>query len=155
LKSVTPSKSGKINTFKVGIITYIPAQVIPKAFKKDFVRAKRVSIKNPVITINGANYEPLKSKTIKPIKVEDRTYVPVKPANPDHISESKPIVPKVEGKINTIKVNNVLYIPITVVPKIFRPVFKNKVVVKKVPNNATHVINVNGNNYVPVNNQTL
>jgi hypothetical protein len=29
------------------------------------------------------------------------------------------------------------------------------VIVKSVPNNSTHVINVNGKNYVPVNNQTL
>lgn len=48
-----------------------------------------------------------------------------------------------------------LYIPLAVVPKVYRPVFKNKVIVKKVPNNASHVINVNGKNYVPVNNQTL
>jgi hypothetical protein len=34
-------------------------------------------------------------------------------------------VPKVDGKIETIKIKNVTYIPITVVPKIFRPVFKN------------------------------
>ena len=64
-------------------------------------------------------------------------------------------MPKVDGKIETIKIKNVTYIPITVVPKIFRPVFKNYDVTKKVPNNATHVINVNGKNYVPVNNQTI
>ena len=41
LKSITPIKSGKINTIRVGSITYIPASVIPKAFKKIFTSAKK------------------------------------------------------------------------------------------------------------------
>lgn len=37
LKPVTPVKSGKITTYKVGPITYIPENIIPKEAKKEFV----------------------------------------------------------------------------------------------------------------------
>ena len=77
LKSIAPTKSGKINTIKVGSITYIPASVIPKAFKKLFVPAKKTPSKNPVIIINGSHYVPLKNKSVKPIKIQDKVYVPV------------------------------------------------------------------------------
>ena len=155
LKSIAPTKSGKIDTIKVGSITYIPASVIPKAFRKLFVPAKKPLSKNPVIAINGAHYVPLKDKSIEPIKIEDTTYIPVKTADPENVSKSRIIVPKVHGKVETIKIGNVIYIPLSVIPKVYRQVFRNKVVVKKVANNATHVIIVNGKNYVPVNNQTL
>jgi len=156
LKSITPTKSGKINTIRVGKITYIPASVIPKSFRKVFTSPKRkVSLKNPVISINGANFVPLKDKSIKPIKIEDTTYIPVEKADPEQVSKSGIIVPKVQGKVETIKIANVTYIPLSLIPRVYRPVFRNKVVVIKVANNATHVIIVNGKNYVPVNNQTL
>jgi len=77
LKSIAPTKSGKINTIIVGSITYIPASVIPKAFRKLFVPAKKTVSKNPVIIINGANYIPLKSKLVKPIKIQGKIFVPV------------------------------------------------------------------------------
>ena len=69
LKAISPTKSGKINTIKVGSITYIPASVIPKAFQKVFVPKKKVLVKNPVFTINGSNYVPHKNHKIKPIKI--------------------------------------------------------------------------------------
>jgi len=67
-----------------------------------------------------------------------------------------------EGPIDTFVKGNVTYIPISVIPKKFRSVFKAKVVTKsKVskpkavkPNNPTHVIIINGKKYVPINNQT-
>jgi hypothetical protein len=77
LKSIAPTKSGKINTIIVGSITYIPASVIPKAFRKLFVPAKKPVSKNPVIIINGAHYIPLKSKLVKPIKIQGKIFVPV------------------------------------------------------------------------------
>ena len=77
LKSIAPIKSGKITTIKVGSITYIPASVIPKAFRKIFVPTKKPLVKNPVIKINGAHYIPLKNKSIKPIKIQDKVFIPV------------------------------------------------------------------------------
>jgi hypothetical protein len=65
-----------------------------------------------------------------------------------------------EGPINTIVRGNTTYIPIAVIPKAFRSTFKAKVVTKSKitkpktikPNNPTHVIVINGKNYVPINN---
>lgn len=69
LKPVAPTKSGRISTFKVGPITYIPADVIPKEAQKVFVPVKKVSPKNPVISVNGDLFVPIKNKTIPPIKI--------------------------------------------------------------------------------------
>jgi hypothetical protein len=60
----------------------------------------------------------------------------------------------VEGKIDTITVKNVTYIPLNVIPKKFTPAFKNVKKVEK-PNNPTHVIKINGENYVPITNRTV
>ena len=156
MKSIIPTKSGDIKTIKVGRITYIPASVIPKAFRKVFTSPKRkVSLKNPIISVGGAHFIPLKNKSVKPIKIEDVTYIPVEHVDVENLNKSRIIVPKVHGKVEAIKVGNVYYIPLSVIPKAYRPAFRNKVIVKSIPNNSTHVINVNGKNYVPVNNQTL
>lgn len=58
LKPVTPSKTGRINTIKVGPITYIPAKVIPDEVKKVFAPAKKAPETNPVFSINGAKFVP-------------------------------------------------------------------------------------------------
>lgn len=73
-----------------------------------------------------------------------------KKATEKQISSNTPIKPNKEGPIDTFKVGNVTYIPLNVVPKKFTPLFKKKIPVTPTtptvsrPNNATHVINVNG-----------
>jgi len=65
----------------------------------------------------------------------------------------KPIVSEDEGYINTIKIKDKTYIPLSVVPKVFRPAFTHK----EKPKNVTYphissVITVNNKNYIPINN---
>jgi len=70
LKPVTPVKSGNITIYKVGPITYIPENVIPKEALKEFESCKTVvSPKNPVISVNGDLFVPIKNKTIQPVKI--------------------------------------------------------------------------------------
>jgi hypothetical protein len=85
--AIVPKKTGHIDTFKVGKITYIPLNVIPKVHRKIFKPVKKVS--PPVIKINGKFYIPEK-KNAKPIVVEGRTYIPVHTA-PSHLNTSSSI----------------------------------------------------------------
>ena len=72
----------------------------------------------------------------------------VAPATQD---TSSAIIPKVQGKINTFKIGNYTYIPLVVVPKVYRPIFKT--VVKSKP--PTIVIKVNGKVYAPLTHITV
>jgi hypothetical protein len=68
----------------------------------------------------------------------------------------KPIVTEDEGLINTIKIKGHTYIPLSVIPKVLRPTFTHK----EKPKNVTYphistVINVNGKNFIPINNKTV
>jgi hypothetical protein len=60
-------------------------------------------------------------------------------------------------KISTIKIANNTYIPISVVPKVYRPLFTFKVrpLVKSAPKPITRTIKVNGDFYVPITNKTV
>lgn len=113
-------------------------------------KPKKFTPTKVVIKINGENFVPVKASNNKPVVIEGKTYIPVKKATEKQISSSTPINPKKEGPIDTFKVGNVTYIPLNVVPKKFTPLFKKNIPVSTTtptvsrPNNATHVINVNG-----------
>jgi len=138
--AIVPKKTGHIDTFKVGKITYIPLNVIPKVHRQVFKPVKKVS--PPVIKINGKFYIPEK-KNAKPIVVEGRTYIPVHAA-PSHLNTSSSIHPKTEEPVTTFKIGNKTYIPLEVIPKTFAPAFTKK--------NKTSVISINGAHYIPVKN---
>lgn len=58
---------------------------------------------------------------------------------------------KVIKKVETLKIANVTFIPLNVIPKAYKPAFKDvKIPVK--PNNPTHEIQVNNKHYVPIKN---
>ncbi|MFM7858731.1 MAG: hypothetical protein ACKO96_44120 [Flammeovirgaceae bacterium] len=82
-------------------------------------------LKNPVISVNGNYYIPLKDKTVKPIKIEDATYIPVENVNVEKVNKSSIVTPKVVGKVDAIKIGKVDYLPLAVIPKTYRPVFRN------------------------------
>ena len=124
---IAPKTSGNIETFKVGKITYIPLNVIPKVYRAVFKPVKKVAAKkssvNTVIRINGEHYVPIKNKTVKPIVVEGVTYIPVHTA-PESANKSSAIVPKKIGHIDTFKVGKITYIPLNIIPKVYRQGFK-------------------------------
>jgi len=104
--------------------------------------------------VNGANYIPIRGQQVKPLTIHGVKYIPVYPA-PKHIDTSKAIVNENEGSINTFKVGNKTYIPLSIVPKLHTAVFRNKVAPVNSTRKITTVITVNGNNFVPINNRTV
>lgn len=97
-KVIIPNFGQNVTTFNVGPKTYIPLSVVPKVFKPVF--CYRVPLPAPkgytppkVIAINGNNFVPVTDKTIKPIVVESKIFVPVKKA-PENVNVSKVIEPK-------------------------------------------------------------
>lgn len=68
-------------------------------------------------------------------------------AAPLKVDISNPILPNKKGTIKTIKVGNVTYVPLNVIPKVHRTAFKP--VVKK---NPLIIIKINGKIYKPLGN---
>ena len=145
-KAISPTKEGPINTFKIGNKTYIPLNVIPKVNRAAFKPVKKST--PPVIAINDDFYIPVKKASAKPVVINGRTYIPVTKA-PETMNITAPIYPKKEGAVNTFKIGNKTYIPLDVVPKVFRPAFKPG---KKV---TPPVIAINGEHFVPVSSKTV
>lgn len=106
---ITPNhENGHINTFKIGPKTYIPLSVVPKVFKEVFAYKVKLPVTKssrptPVIKINDQHFVPVTDKSVKPIVVNNKTFVPVKVA-PEHLNVSKAILPKKEGEIQTFNV---------------------------------------------------
>jgi hypothetical protein len=145
-----------VNTFQVGKITYVPLVVIPKVYRAVF-NYKVTPIKKsstPVIKINGAHFVPIRGQNVKPITVEGVSYIPVHPVS-KHVDTSNSIVNENEGSINTFKIGSNTYIPISVIPKVHRAIFRNKVKPANVTRKITTVISINGNHFVPITNKTV
>ena len=125
----------KVNTFTIGKITYIPAHVVPKVYKPLF-KFKVLPYKKPVvptttIRINDEHYVPITNQTVKPVVIKGVKYIPVHSA-PDTLEINHPITPKTSNKTHTFKIGGKTYIPLSVIPKAFAPVFRNsKVAVNK------------------------
>ena len=65
--------------------------------------------------------------------IKNVKYIPVRSA-PETLEINRPIVPKTTNKTHTFTVGKNTYIPLSVVPKVFAPIFCNK----KIPvNNKT------------------
>ena len=150
-------KEGNITTFKLGNNTYIPLDVVPKTYAPIFVNkpvpVNNQTLHNTVIKVNGGNYVPITNKTFSPVVINKVSYIPVKPATEAH-NVSKAIQTSFDGKVNVFNFGNKTYIPVDVIPKVYKPVFTNSIVpaVKSVPK---IVIKVNDQNYVPVANKTV
>ena len=69
LKPITPTKSGPVDTFKIGNVHYIPLTIIPKVSSAVFRPVKKVNTTKPVIQINGDHFVPHTDKSIKPIVI--------------------------------------------------------------------------------------
>lgn len=120
--------------------------MIPKVYRPIFnhrvISAKKQS--TPVIQINGQHYVPIKNQNVKPLIVDGISYIPVHSA-PKSLDVKKPIITEDEGYINTFKIGKKTYIPFSVIPKVFRPTFRN--LVKPAVNKTqpiTTVISING-----------
>jgi len=89
-----PNSEGEVTTFKIGKIHYIPASVIPKAYKAVFkYKVQQKKLKTPesmVILINDSFYIPAKND--KPIDIQGKHYIPVITA-PLKVDISNPIQP--------------------------------------------------------------
>ena len=85
--------------------------------------------------------------------VDGVSYVPVRLA-PKKLNTTNAIIPDVSGKINTFHVGKQLYIPLNVVPKVYAPIFKNRIVPVNNQTVANTVIQCNGNYFVPITDKT-
>ncbi len=109
----------------------------------------------PTILINGKHYVAPLDKNVKPIKIDGKTFVPLKPA-PISADTSKSVKPVVDGKINTFVVANKTYVPLHVIPKVHHATFIHKKnVTKKTTAPVTVVIKVNGEHLVPINDRKV
>ena len=82
LKTVVPTKKGKIETIEVDGITYIPIHVIPHEHRRDFKPTKRILPSlNPVIMINNSHFVPINHNKVEPVEIEGEIFIPVKQAN--------------------------------------------------------------------------
>jgi hypothetical protein len=102
-----------------------------------------------VIKVNNAFYVPITKKSVKPIVVEGVTYVPVNTVS-ENVVIRKPIASKSKGSVNTFKLGNQTYIPLSVIPKVYKPIFLNKPVKVTKKSVSKTVITVNGNSFVPI-----
>lgn len=124
--AISPKTTSHIDTFKIKNITYIPLSVVPKVYRAVFKPTKKVVPKKTsktIIKINGEHYTPIKKKSVKPIVVNGITYIPVHTA-PNNANKKSAIVPKTKGHIDTFKIGEITYIPLNVIPKVHRTVFK-------------------------------
>lgn len=94
--------------------------MIPKVHHAAF-RPHKLHKPKVVITINGNHFIPSPHK-VKTIDIEGRKYIPVYAA-PEHVNKTNSILPTKEGTIHTLKIENKTYIPVDVIPKVFRPLF--------------------------------
>ena len=102
-----------------------------------------------MIKINGENFIPITIKKVAPIVKNGITYIAVKRA-PLSLEITKSISPKNEGQINTFKVGKYDYIPLNVIPKAYKPIFKNTPVKANKKSVSTTAININDLHYKPI-----
>lgn len=125
-KPIISKVKGKVNTFVVGNQTYIPIHAIPKVFAPIFtnkqVKVTKETIASTVIRVNGKSYAPVTDKAHKAIVVNGHTFIPVKSVQPGSIAKNSTLTTN-GAKINTFKIGNNTYIPLVVVPKVYRAVF--------------------------------
>jgi hypothetical protein len=73
LRPITPTKDGLINTFTLNNRTYIPTNIIPKAYTPIFnnkkVPVNETTLKNTVIKVNDKFYSPVVDKEWKTLTV--------------------------------------------------------------------------------------
>jgi hypothetical protein len=84
-----------------------------------------------------------------PIVKNGITYIPVKRA-PLSYEISKSISPKKEGLINTFKIGKYDYIPLDVIPKAYKPIFRNKPVIVNKKSVSSTAIKINDLHYKPI-----
>ncbi len=102
------------------------------------------------INVNGNLFTPITKGPVNPIEVEGAKYVPVNPAPVGAIIRT-PVQPITKAPCKTFTLGNKTYIPLSVVPKTFKPLFLNKSVNVNKDTVTKTVITVNGNSFVPVN----
>lgn len=102
-----------------------------------------------VIKVNNAFYVPITDKSVKPIVVEGVTYLPVDTASENAVIREH-VASKSKGTVNTFKLGKYTYIPTSVIPKVYKPMFLNKPVKVTTKSVSKTVITVNGNNFVPI-----
>lgn len=73
--------------------------------------------------MNDKYFVPITKDKAKTIKVDGIDYFPVKQA-PTNVNKDNAIIPKNYGKINTFKIGEDTYVPLNVIPVVFRKAFK-------------------------------
>lgn len=158
IKSPVPSKqkvAEPVPVIKVANISYIPLKVVPKVYAPIFtnkpVAATKENAKNTCIKVNGNTFTPILNETKKPVVINQQTYIPVRKVDPVNVGTKNVIAPNQVKNVSTIKIGNATYIPITVVPKVYRPVFCYRVPLKPpTPAPITRAIKVNNNLFTPI-----
>ena len=113
-------------------------------FRNKKVSVTKENAEKHAIKINGNHRQ---------IVINGTSYIPVhkvkSSAGKSVISVNSP------KKVNTFTVGEITYIPAHVVPKVYKPLFKFKVLPYKKPVVPTTTIRINGEHYIPITNQTV
>lgn len=105
-----------------------------------------------MITIDDNHFVPITNKTVKPIRFDGTTFIPVYKVT-DKVASDLIKTPKnVTGKVDTFKVGDIHYIPKYVIHEDYRQIFRPKLVLT--PEKSKPVIQINGEHFVPINNKT-
>lgn len=129
-------------------------------FKNTPVKATPKTVNQYVIEVNGKTYKPITNTTSKPVTFMGKLYIPVY-REKNSVEDKKVVAPNSGENVNTFKVGPKVYIPLSVVPKVFKPVFCYKVPLPApkgtTPKGTTppKVIAINGNNFIPVTDKTI
>jgi len=106
--------------------------------------------------VNDKHYKPITNETHKVVTIQGTNYIPVHKVDKETAKTKDVIKTNTVKKVNTFNVKNVHYIPSTVVPKVYTPLFKINVPPKpQPPKPVTRVIPVNGEFYKPIVNKKV
>jgi hypothetical protein len=83
---------------------------------------------------------------VKPIKIDGKFFIPVNVA-PGSLDVKNPLKPTKSGKVKTLKIAGQTYIPLAVLPKVYKPIFLNKPVKVTLKSVKSHVISINGKTF--------
>ena len=103
--------------FEKAAVKGVPGKEIP------VLKTRPVNKVATIIRVNADYFVPISEDKAQTIKVEDVEYVPVNQA-PIDTNIDNAIIPKYYGKINTFKIGEENYIPLKIIPIVYRPAFK-------------------------------
>lgn len=119
---------------KIKNVTYIPIKVVPKVYSAAFRKPVKKQEDKPapnkpthVITLDDNHYVPVTNKTVKPVRFDGVTYIPVYQVTSDVAKTLKKVPVNGTVKVDIFKIADIHYIPKNAIHEDFRQIFRPKV----------------------------